>query len=283
VKIVVRFIYHAALQVIPKNRVGDKLIAWMAFVVRHGRLPGQRRWLNDVLYELKTTDEILDPLRVFVSDKEFVKLYVRAVVGEKNNVPTIAVLHSPEEVTQFDFPTECCIKPTHASGMTIIRHRGEPVDREQIKSWFRLDYYARTREANYRRLAPKVIVEPLIFDSSNLTDYKLFCVNGAVKTIQVDLDRHTNHTRLLLDGNWNAQPYGLLYPLADHVPKRPTNLGAMIEVAEKLAKPFSFVRVDLYSDGSACFVGEITNCPESAGGRFIPPSAEREASRHLFS
>jgi hypothetical protein len=43
------------------------------------------------------------------------------------------------------------------------------------------------------------------------------------------------------------------------------------------------VRVDLYSDNREVLVGEITNCSANAGGFFLPPSAERRASRAMCS
>jgi len=277
-----RSLYRGCVGLVPRNRAGDRLVAFANFVLRHRRLPTRRMLFNDMLYRIKTTDEILDPLRVRVSDKELVKTYVREKVGDGHNVPTIAVLRSPGEVDSYDFPPVCCIKPTQASGHTILRLGGEPVDRERIKSWFALDHYAYTREANYRDLEPKIIVEPLIFGGGDLRDYKFFCVDGAAKLVQVDVDRHTDHKRCLLLPDWTPQDYGLLYPKTAYVPERPANFGTMIEVAEKLAAPFGFVRVDLYSDGASCLVGEITHCHGSASEPFHPRSAEWTASQVLF-
>ena len=73
----------------PHNRLGDKLICLFDFYISHRRTASNELFLNDVLYKIKTTDEIIDPLRVFVTDKEFVKLFVKAVVGDQYNVPTI--------------------------------------------------------------------------------------------------------------------------------------------------------------------------------------------------
>ena len=41
---------------------------------------------------------------------------------------------------------------------------------------------------------------------------------------------------------------------------KPENLNDTIFAAEKLSKDFDFIRIDLYSDGKSCLVGEITNC-----------------------
>lgn len=274
--------YRVFKRLVPENRSGDRLLAFLNFMLRHKRLPVNRLRFNDVWYKIKSTDEILNPLRVFVSDKEFVKVYVKATVGDQYNVPTIAVLRSSSEVFRYAFPSDCCIKPTHASGQIIVRRDGAPLDRAQINNWFQLNYYRRNREANYKHLVPKVIVEPLIFGESNLADYKFFCFNGAAKLVQVDTDRRINHKRMLFDLQWNPQPYSIAYPRSKSPLPRPSNLDEMLAVAERLAAGFSFVRIDLYSDGTTCYVGEITNCHGGADELFIPAEGEEQASKILF-
>lgn len=266
----------------PYTRAMDRLYHRILFYKKHRRWPGNAMLWNDVWYRIKTSDEILDPLRVFVSDKEHVKHYVAAIVGEEHNVPTLAVLHDPAEVDSFDFPARCCIKPTQASAEVILRKAGEPIDRERIKRWFGLNYYYAGREINYRRLRPKVIVEPLIFDSDNVEDYKVFCWKGTPKFVQLDFDRHTNHTRKLFDTDWNEQDFSIIYPRNTSRVPRPESLGLMLDVARRLSKDFSFVRIDLYSDQRRVLVGEITNCSANAGGFFLPRSAEEKASRLMF-
>lgn len=266
----------------PYTRAFDRLYHRILFYKKHRRWPGDALLWNDVWFRIKTSDEILDPLRVFVSDKEHVKHYVKAIVGDEHNVPTLAVLHDPSEVDTFEFPARCCIKPTQASAEVILRTAGEPIDRERIKKWFGLNYYYAGREINYRRLRPKVIVESLIFDSDNVEDYKVFCWNGEPRFVQLDFDRHTNHTRKLFDTDWNEQDFSIIYPRnTSHVP-RPASLALMLDVARRLSKGFSFVRVDLYSDHRRVLVGEITNCSANAGGFFLPRSAEERASRVMF-
>src|ERR1044071_510736 len=93
-----RALYRAAIRLVPKNRSGDRILAFTYFIAKQHRLPTNRPLFNDMLYRIKTTDEVFDPLRVFVSDKEFVKLYVRAIAGDEYNVRTLAVLRSPAEV-----------------------------------------------------------------------------------------------------------------------------------------------------------------------------------------
>ncbi len=267
---------------IPRNRFGDRLFGFIDFVIRHKRFPSNNLIFNDFLYRIKATDEILNPLRIFVSDKEFVKLYVKAIVGNHYNVPTITVLNTIEEVKNFSFPSQCCIKPTHASGKVILRKNGEPVNFSEIEKWFSINYYDVGREANYKTLKPKVIVEPLIFNNSNVEDYKFFCYNGKPRFIQVDIDRYVEHKRKFFDCNWNELDFSITYPKYEKKTNKPDNFDEMLKVATALCKSFSMIRVDIYSDGTQLYVGELTNVSGNAGENFLPPDAEKSASNLLF-
>jgi hypothetical protein len=277
-----RGVYRSFLRSFPENRTGDRLVSVIQFFRFHKRLPNKSMSYNDVLHRIKTGDELLDPLRIFVSDKEFLKLYVRAVVGDEYVVPTLDVIRSKAAVDEYEFPAQCCIKATHTSGRVILRKQGEPVDRELIKSWFDVNYYRLGREANYKLLKPKVIVEPILFGSWNLQDYKIFCLHGTPKLIQVDVDRYIKHKRKYFDAQWNELPFSIKYPRSDKTIARPKNFDEMLSVAARLSKDFSFVRVDLYSDDSNVRVGEITHCADNADGRFKPASAEKLVSDYLF-
>ena len=273
---------RALVRAFPHTRLGDRLFSLMEFIKFHNRLPSSAATYNDVLYRIKTTDEILDPLRVFVSDKEFVKLYVKAVVGDEYNVPTIDIIRSATALDAYVFPATCVIKPTHASGRVVFRRGGEPIDREELRSWFSFNYYRINREANYKLLEPKIIVEPLVFGSSNVEDYKIFCVEGKPRLIQVDVDRHVAHKRKYLDADWRELDFSIKYPRTEKALPRPGNLSEMLSIAAELSKRFWFVRVDLYSDGSQALVGELTHCADGAGGKFIPAAAEKFVSEQIF-
>lgn len=269
-------------RIVPENRCGDRLIAFTNFIRVHRRLPTDSMLFNDVLYRLKTSSEIIDPLRVFISDKEFVKLYVKAIVGDQYNVPIFKTLNSSEEVATFSFPDTCCIKPTHMSGEIILRSQNAPLDLHRIIRWFKSSIYPATREANYQHLNAKVLVEPLVFGCEHLPDFKIFCYLGKPRMIVVDIDRHTLHTAKYFDTSWNELPFSITYPRSAREIAKPQNLTEMLAVASTLSRPFSFIRIDMYSNGEQCFVGEMTNCPWNATGVFIPASAETLASKIIF-
>jgi hypothetical protein len=269
---------------LPRSEKLDRVYHHLLFLWKHGRMPRPDNLMwNDVWFRLKTSGEILDPLRVYVTDKQFLKTYVRSIVGGEYVVPTLAILTHAAQVDETPFPDTCCIKPTHASSEVILRSRGEPLDRERIKSWFELDYYFKSREPHYQQLTPKVIVEPLVFGSTRVVDYKIFCYEGEPRIIQVDVNRFEDHRRKFFDTDWNELDFSIIYPRVREPMPRPETLGEMLSVARALSRAFSFVRIDLYTNNHRVLVGEITHCSDNAGGVFLPPSAEKTASEHMFS
>ena len=76
----------------------------------------------------------------------------------------------------------------------------------------------------------------------------------------------------IYDRNLNLQPftYGNV-PNNKELELKINNYNEMITIAEKLAKPFPFVRVDLYEDGDGkIYVGELTFTPFSGTKPFNP-------------
>jgi hypothetical protein len=267
---------------LPKTRTFDYGFALVQFLQAHRRLPRMSGGgLNDALFHIKTSNEMLDPLRAFVSDKAGVKQYVSAKVGDAHNVPTIAVLQSYEETREFPYPTDCVIKPTHMSGEVIFRRAGSAVNLEKVRSWFDKNFYCVTREVNYRYLRPRVIVEPYIFGRESVEDYKVFCVHGESFIVQVDFDRHTHHTQNLYTTDWEMLPFAMSSPIGSGRSK-PGNLNELIAIAAKLSEEFNLVRIDLYTDEQTILVGEITNCHQAGRGRFVPAEGEEIMSRILF-
>lgn len=269
-------------RILPFNDISDSFLNYLSFLISHKRLPKDRYYFNDYLFKIKNTDEILNPIRQFVSDKYLVKDYVRAKVGEQYIVPTIAVFDNYQDLNKFNFPNNCCIKPTQASQAVILRKNGESIDISSTEKWFELNYYKKTRERNYKYLKPKVIVEPLIFNSTDLMDYRIYCFKGKAKLICIDIGKFTGYQRIFYTKDWVKQDFSLKYPLYEGELEKPKNLDEMITVAEKLSSELDFVRIDLYSDGESCLVGEITNCHAAASQNFVPLSAEKKASEIIF-
>lgn len=268
------------LKLLPRNIAGDYIYSLMLFLTIHKRFPKKQNGsLNDALFYIKTSKEITNPLRVYVSDKEFVKTYIKNKIGDEFNVPTIAVLQNLAEATAYNFPNRCVIKPTHMCNTNIFRKHGENIDFKEIARWYNTNYYEEGREANYKTLIPKVIVEPFIFDNDIVSDYRFFCING--KPIIILVDTNINYVRNLYTPNWDLLPFNIRNPIGPGLPK-PKNLAEMIRIATILSEDFNFIRIDLYSNGETIYAGEITNCHGNASAKFVPPPSEELFANLVF-
>lgn len=279
-----QLLQEAAFEIIgPKikfDRLGDAILSFFGFVLTHNRMPGIELTLNNVLFHIRTSNEILKPLRVFVTDKEFVKSYVSRIVGDKYNVSTFSVLKSKEEIEKYEFHDNCVIKPTHLSGEKIIPKNGDAIDLDKIRRWFDANYYYLTREANYAKLQPKVIIEEFLEDYYEI---KVFCLNKNAKLVRVNTGGQLARTSDFFDTDWNELPILGLSPKSEKKLSRPDNLEEILDAAEKLSRNFNFVRIDFYTNGRDARVGEITNC--EGGGLFVfrPDGAEALLSKLIFS
>ncbi|BBK30135.1 hypothetical protein STHU_07690 [Allostella humosa] len=217
-----------------------------------------------------------------MSDKELVRLYVKAVVGDKYNVPTVAVLNDPDQAAAFQFPASCCVKPAHLSGHVLFNKEGVGLCREIIKEWFLLNQYHKGRQANYRYIPPKVIVEPLIFGKRYAADCKVLCYKGIPRIIYIVVGRPDRIRFAMFDTAWSRLPFSIDCPAYEHDIPRPRNLDEILAVAAALSRPFDFIRVDLYTDSRTIFVGELTNCPQNALGQFPQDEGEQRVSELIF-
>ena len=264
---------------LPKNPWGDRIYGRHDFRRRLGRDPEYPPIkFNDHLFAWKTSGACYDPLIQFVTDKEYAKLYIAATVGVEYVIETHKILRSKEELNKFSpirYP--CILKPTHSSGEALICFDSStPVNQTGLSKWFDIDYYKIKREQNYRHLTPKIIVEDFFSEDGHTIpkDYKIFCVRGFPKFIQVDSDRHTGHKRNLYSTDWARIRATLLYPAKEEDDPKPELLDDMLRIAQNLSTAFQFVRVDLYATETAIKVGEFTFVPGAAGEPLNPPEAE---------
>jgi hypothetical protein len=269
--------------VFPKSELGDLAYSLIKFVRVHRRFPSRNRPLfNDQIFYSKIAPEIMDPLRLYSTDKEYFKKLVAAELGKRYVVPTLSILRSESEIDEFDFPDSFCAKPTHMSGEVQIVRDGQ-ADRSRMKQWLKMNHYLRSRERNYRYLKPKVIVEPLLFNDDDITDYRIFCYMGKPRLICVDIGKYTKYTRAMFTTDWVQQQFSLGYPMHEDTIARPNCLDAMLVAAATLSRDLSFVRVDFYTNGEQFFLGELTHAHASASQQFIPKSAEVIASAMIFN
>ena len=191
------------------------------------------------------------------------------------------VCKTAEEIQFNDLPDKFVIKTTsggNGDNVFIVTDKqridiGSIV--KTVNGWLSKNYSNTAREWAYTKAArqPQIIVEEYLENDSNegLDDYKFLCYNGKFRYLWVDKGRYSIHRR----GFWNQKLEFLSgirsdYPTFDKEPILPDNISEMIEIAEKLAADFPFVRVDLYNVKNRIIFGELTFYPWSGYVKFYP-------------
>jgi hypothetical protein len=128
----------------------------------------------------------------------------------------------------------------------------------------------------YSRATPQILVEERIGATDVLpSDYKFFVFGGTARYVLVVTDRAADPRASYYDTTWNRVA---THPGAEDLPlvPAPPQLAAMIEVAERIARGFDFLRVDLYDVDGQVWFGETTPYPMSGLGRYSPDSFDEE-------
>ena len=264
-----------------------KLVSWLnprcpktmvqiRYLLRQKRLANLRnpRNLNEKILWMALNTDTKEWSRL--ADKYEVRDYVCECGLEEILVQQYGLWYNMSEVDFDKLPNAFVLKPTHGSGDVVVVKDKTKADLEGIRAKIQkeLDEYICTSaaELHYTRIPHRVIAEELLINdpvsqkySSTLIDYKIWVFNGKAHYVWVCMNRFVRNKDgaevMTYDRDWNAHPeYCRVTPdfsLADPIPK-PAGYDHMLEVAERLAKPFPVVRVDLYNLNGKIYFGEMT-------------------------
>ena len=218
-----------------------------------------------------------NPLLKTLVDKYNVREFVKSKIGEKYLINLIGVYNNPNEIDFEKLPEKFVVKCVHGSGYNICVKDKSILNIEQTKNtlskWQRRNFYAKGKEWAYKGIKPLIIVESFLEEINKevINDYKFFCFDGKIKFIQVDLERKIKNYRCYFDTNWEKLNFNTKGKTQyEGTIEKPSQLEKMIQVVEKLACDFPFVRVDFYSISEGIFFGELTFYPGNGTVEFIP-------------
>ncbi|MBO5051100.1 MAG: glycosyl transferase [Clostridia bacterium] len=229
------------------------------------------RYLSEKIQWLKLHDR--NALYPNLVDKYAVRSYVAEQIGEEYLVPLIGVWNSPLEIDWNSLPDKFVLKTVDGSHTNIICTKKEELDKDaavkRLLKWQKSNqtfYYG--REWPYKQVKPRIIAEEYIESTvpGGLVDYKFMCFNGIADNVMICSDRQTGKTRFdHFDKDWKHLKYQHvdLEKPADYTVPKPAQMDEMFRIAELLAKPFPYVRVDLYCERDKIYFGELTFYPQS--------------------
>ncbi len=218
-----------------------------------------------------------NPLITKCCDKYAVKDYVADVIGSQYAVPNIGRWEDPDDIDFDALPDRFVLKVNWSSGYNIICSDKSKLDiaktRQMLKKWTKPDRNAYYQFFNwgFKHMKPVIYAEEYLEQvDEQVYDYKFFVMNGKVRMMFIATDRKgiNQLTHDFFDRDFNLLPFtygGIRY--ANPLPEKPQNYDKMVELAEKLAAPFPFCRVDFYETGPQIYLGEMTFYP---GGGILP-------------
>ncbi len=217
-----------------------------------------------------------------------VRDYVSSLGLSKCLIPCLGVYNKFDDIDFDKLPSQFVMKCSHASGFNYIVKDKNNIDKKFLKKkfdkWLKTNYGKKTIELHYAKIKPQIIIEKYIGDENSLpVEYKIHVFNGVAKYLYVVTGRGVDirYNNYYIDwtpfdgaqfNGWKKTNYEL---------EKPANYDKMIEIAELLAKPFPFVRVDLYNINGVIYFGEMTFTPAKGTLILDDDKADYEISKWL--
>lgn len=206
------------------------------------------------------------------TDKYAVRDYVKACNLSDILTKCYAIEDKFENINFDSLPNAFAIKCTHDQGSTRIVPDKSKINFDEFSLYYNKCLGRRigdvSGEPHYLKIQPRIMIEELIPFSQDVTsvsqiDYKFWCFNGKVHHCFICYDRNAHDVSF---NTYSVSPWKERTELLSKAYRNknikpipePANLSEMIEIAEKLAKPFPVVRVDLYNDHGKIYFGELT-------------------------
>jgi hypothetical protein len=247
------------------------------------------RSFNEKLCWRKLYDR--NPLFPVVVDKFLVRSYVEMLLGKAEAdtylTPLVFEVKDPMRIPFADLPEQYVVKANHGSAMNIVVRSKDQFGSQYIIDkcceWLRTTHGLYGHEWAYSRVDRRIMGEKLINGHGSLPprEIKLHVFDGRVRLIQLHecdawYDGHTLDTDdyvtiTFYTPSWEKLELLEDMPSAEPEPP-PVSLEEIVELAERLGKPFDYMRVDLYLAREGIRVGELSPYP---GGGFmrISPTA----------
>ena len=202
------------------------------------------------------------------ADKWKVREYVAKVIGEEYLLPLLGVYDRPRNVNYDEIPEGAYLKLNHGSGYNIVFEKARIQEvKRKIDKWFREDYSKKACERQYKNIQRKILIEKnLAPNGERLWEFSFFVFHGKTEFTQI---RDNAHHRFEVGRSYETLPFQLYSTVTETEPMAP-EYSCMIEMAEKLAQPFSFVRVDFLMVDHRIYFGELTFSPGAGMKKFKP-------------
>lgn len=206
------------------------------------------------------------PLVAICADKLMIREYLKLLDLDNLAVPLLGVYTEPNEIKFDSLPDKFVLKTSNGCGTNFICKNKKNIDQKAIRKilakWLKIKISHLAVEPHYDRMIPRIICEEYLDDYSGKLpiDYKVFCFNGIAEFVNVILDRESGYKEIIMDKEGKSMD--VLKNEASMMNfNKPACFSEMFKIANILAKPFPFVRIDFYIINGKIYVGEMTFTP----------------------
>ena len=251
------------LRCLPPERYPEILKRWFKEKTKQDLNLDNPKTFNEKTQWLKLYDNT--DLKTRLADKYLVRDWIKEKIGDEYLIPLLGVWDNFDDIDFDHLPKSFVLKTNHGCGFNIIVKDKSKFDvadaKKKINKWLKTNFaLCNGLELQYGDIKPKIIAETYLENGNDdLYDYKVFCFNGKPNCVMYLSERRIGLKMAFYDLKWNKLPFVYSYPMNKENIQKPEKLDLMIQLAEKLARDFAFVRVDFYvlNDGSIKF-GEMT-------------------------
>lgn len=225
---------------------------------------------NEKLMWLKLNEYEHNELITQCADKYKVREYVKKCGCNEILNELIGVYDNVDDIDFEKLPDKFVLKCNHAAGYNIICKDKSKLDinktKKQLKKWMKSNYWKYVAELQYKNIDKKIVCEKFLDskDGNAIEDYKIYCFNGKPLFCMVCIERNLGKPKYyFMDRDWRLMrinPAGINAPDNFKIDK-PACVEKMYMYAEKLSKPFKFVRTDFYDYNGKIIFGELTFTP----------------------
>lgn len=270
--------------------ISPVLLAKFRFIKDRGRWPNFK---NPQSFDEKLLWLMLywrHPLKTQCADKYKMRAY-----AEENGLGHIlpellGVYENSDEIDFGILPESFVLKCTRGCGFNIICKDKSKLNVEETKrkldAWMNTEISKLGGEVHYALIKPRIICEGYLDDLTGdaPSDYKVYCFDGKAHCSMVCTERGLGELAKFdfYDRDWkNKLPYSKTSLQANRTIPKPEAYEEIIDAAEKLSKPFPFVRMDFYSINGKAVIGEMTFTPHGCIDTGYTDVAQHELGKRV--
>ena len=205
------------------------------------------------------------------ADKYAVREYVRDCDLEEILNELYGVYDSVDEINWEQLPDKFVLKWNFGCGGNVVCADKKKLDIhkavKELKRFGKIRFHLLAAEPQYDVEHKRILCERFIESEHGglPEDYKFYCFNGEAKFVLCCIGRGEKQkpSFYFFDRQWQLLRYNKMGKDAPEgfTISKPEGIDKLFDYAERLSKPFPFVRADFYLEHGKAYFGELTFTP----------------------